>query len=272
MKYETAHNTTLPKIGFGTARLGGSLIPNRSRDAFYLSAMRSALEAGYTHIDTAELYALGYSEELIGRALRDTNTKRDEVFITSKVWPTNFYYKGVLRACKNSLRRFQTDYIDLYLIHWPNPFIPLKDTFRALNQLVREGKIKHIGVSNFNLKRLKESQSLSETPILTDQVPYSIFHRSYARNGTLEHCQQNDILLTAYTPVGYNKLSANKTLQAIANSHGAAPHQIALAWLIAQPRVITIPMSFNPRHQKENLDSADIELTRSEMDQLNQLG
>ena len=272
MKYETSHNLTLPKLGFGTARVGGRLLPDRSQDQYYLSALRSALELGYIHFDTAEFYSFGHSEELIGRAIRETGMKRESLFITTKVWPTHLRYKNVLRACENSLRRLSTDYIDQYLIHWLNPFITLKDTFRALNQLVKESKVKHIGVSNFNLNLLKQSQALSESPITTDQVPYSLLHRPYVKNGVLEYCQQNNILLTAYTPVDHGHIHANKTLQSIASAHQATPYQIALAWLVAQARVIAIPRSFKPLHQKENLDAVNIELSKSEMDQLDQMG
>ncbi|MEW5941853.1 MAG: aldo/keto reductase [Chloroflexota bacterium] len=271
MKTETVHNLTLPKIGFGTARLGGLILPFRWREAFYLSALRSAIELGYTHFDTAELYALGYAEELIGRALRESGMKRESVFIASKVFSNHLRYRSVLRACERSLRRLGMDTIDLYLIHWPNPTVPLAETFRALNQLVREGKIRHIGVSNFNVTQLKEAQSLSETPILTDQVPYSIRERAYVRNGLVEYCQKNNILVTAYTPIGHRRLPASPALRSIAEAHHVTPHQLALAWLVQQSRVVTIPMSFNPRHQKENLAAADIELSKSEMEQLDRL-
>ncbi len=271
MQYEIINNLRIPKIGFGTAQLGGRFFANRSRDAFYLSALRSALELGYVHFDTADSYASGHSEELIGRAIKETNTKRENLFITTKVWPTRLTYNKVLRACENSLRRLQTDYIDLYLVHWPNPFVPLKETFRALNELVKAGKVKHLGVSNFNVRLLKEAQSLSETPILADQVPYSLSERSYAKNGLLEYCQQNNVLITAYTPISHGRIAVNQTLQSIANAHHATLHQIALAWLVNQPRVIAIPMSFNPKHQKENLEAADIQLNSSETEQLNAL-
>jgi diketogulonate reductase-like aldo/keto reductase len=265
MKTESIHSLTLPKIGLGTGRLGGTLIPNRLRDAHWMSAIRSALELGYTHIDTAEFYSLGYSEELIGRAIRETGTKRESVFITSKVWPNHLRHDKVLRACEKSLHRLGTDYIDLYLIHWPNRRVPLKETFRALNGLVKDGKVRHIGVSNFNLQQLKEAQSLAETPLLANQVPYSLFERTYAQNGVLEYCQQNDILLTAYTPISHGRVRSTASLQSVAEAHHATPHQIALAWLVAQPRVIAIPMSFNPQHQKENLNAAEIELSEEEM-------
>jgi len=269
MKTETVHSVTLPKIGFGTARLGGLILPFRWRDAVYLSALLSALELGYTHFDTAELYALGHSEELIGRALRESGTKREKVFITSKVWSSHLRYEKVLRACERSLRHLGTDTIDLYLIHWPNRLVPMVDTFRALNQLVREGKIKHIGVSNFDVAQLKEAQSFSETPILTDQVPYSLFDRTYARNGLLDYCQKNDILVTAYTPIGHRRTPPAPELKSIADAHHVTTHQVALAWLVNQPRVITIPMSFNPKHQQENLAAAEIVLSEEEMTRLN---
>ncbi len=164
------------------------------------------------------------------------------------------------------------NYVDLYLIHWPNPLVPLKETFRALNQLVKDGKVKHIGVSNFNVKLIQRAQALCETPIFADQVPYSLTHRHYLENGTLKYCQQNDILVTGYTPVNHGHIEVVQTLQSIANAHHVTPYQIALAWLVNQPRVIAIPLSFNPSHQKENLDAADIELTPAEINQLNQLG
>ena len=236
-----------------------------------MSAIRSALELGYTHIDTAEFYSLGYSEELIGRGIRESGGKRESVFITSKVWPNHLQYDKVLRACEKSLRRLGSDYIDLYLIHWPNRRKPLRETFSALNQLVKSGKVRHIGVSNFNLGQLKEAQSLAETPLLANQVPYSLFERTYAQNGVLEYCQQSNILLTAYTPISHGRVRSSASLQSVTKAHQATPHQIALSWLVAQPRVIAIPMSFNPQHQKENLDAADIALTEAQKQLLNHL-
>lgn len=271
MKTESIHSLSLPKIGLGAGCLGGTLIPNRWRDAHWMSAIRSALELGYTHLDTAEFYSLGYSEELIGRAMREMGIKRESLFITSKVWPNHLRHDKVLRACENSLRRLGTDYLDLYLVHWPNARVPLRETFRALNELVKSGKVRHIGVSNFNLPQLKEAQSLTETPLLTDQVPYSISTRTYARNGVLEHCQKNDILVTAYTPIEHGNIRANRIIQSIAEAHHVTPHLVALAWLVAQPRVIAIPMSFNPRHQKENLQAAGIELSKTEIEQLDRV-
>ncbi len=268
MKYETLPTLTLPKIGFGTWRIGGDSSPNPTLDSVSLAALHSAIESGYTHFDTAEYYAAGHSEELVGQAVRETKTKREDVFITTKVSPEHLNYNDVLKSCENSLRRLKMDYVDLYLIHWPSIGMKLEDAFRGLNKLVHNGKVKHLGVSNFKLKLLKQSQQLSETPIITNQVPYSLPNHTYVENGVLEYCQQNDILVTAYTPVKFRSVRVNKTLGEIAKAHSATPFQIALAWLVMQPRVITIPMSLNPQHIKENFDAAEIQLSAKEMAQL----
>lgn len=268
MKHETLPSVKLPKIGFGTWKIGGGSTPNHAVDEKSLAALRYAIEIGYTHFDTAEMYALGHSEELVGQAVRESGVKREDVFITSKVIPSHLKYDDVLIACEGSLRHLKMDYIDLYLIHWPQAGQKYEETFRALNKLVRDGKVKHLGVSNFNVALLKQAQTLSETPIVTNQVPFSIADRSFVKNGVLEYCQQNDILLTAYEPVNQGKLNSNKTIEVIAKAHQASIFQIALAWVISHPRVITIPMSFNPQHIKENFEAAEIELSADEIDKL----
>jgi diketogulonate reductase-like aldo/keto reductase len=276
MKYEAVHGLSVPKVGFGTWRIGGDSYADPKLDSVSLTALRTALEVGYTLFDTAEGYAAGHSEELVGRAVRETQTKREDLFITTKISPEHLQYEQVFTSCENSLRRLNMDYVDLYLIHWPRIGMKLEETFRALNQLVRDGKVRHLGVSNFNLKLLKQAQSFSETPILTDQVPYRLPDKSYVKNGVLEYCQQNDILLTAYSPVKFRNLPVNQTLRAIADAHGSATSratsfQIALAWLVVQPRVITIPMSLNPQHIRENFEAAEIELTKEEFKTLSDL-
>jgi diketogulonate reductase-like aldo/keto reductase len=271
MKFETLHNKRIPKIGFGTWSIGGGMSPDRSKDERSLKALRSALEIGYTHFDTAEMYASGHSEELLGQAVRESGIPREELFITSKVSASHLRYDNLLNSFENSLRNLGMDYLDLYLIHWSSSSIPLSESFRALNQLVREGRVRYLGVSNFDVELMKQAQAESETPIFTNQVPYSLVDRSYVRNGVLEYCQGNDILLTAYSPIEEGRLRVSPVMQSIADAHNATPYQIALAWLVAQPRVITIPMSFNPEHIAENFAAADIELSSEEMEKLNKL-
>jgi diketogulonate reductase-like aldo/keto reductase len=258
MRYEQIHDLQIPKIGFGTWRIGGEGSADPSCDARSLLALRSALELGYTHFDTAEYYAAGHAEELLGQAVRDMGVAREMLFITSKVSPGHLQYEDVLSCCENSLHRLGMETLDLYLIHWPKVGMKLNETFRALNQLVREGRVRYLGVSNFNLKLLKQSTELSETLLLTNQVSYSIPDRTYEKNGVLEYCQKNNILLTAYSPVKRRNIKSNKTLRAISAARGVGSEHIALAWLTMQPRVITIPMSFNPQHQAENLTAGDI--------------
>jgi diketogulonate reductase-like aldo/keto reductase len=264
MKYEDLHTLRIPKIGFGTWTIGGESSADYARDSRSLAALRSALELGYTLFDTAEVYAAGHAEELLGRAIRASGQEREALFITSKVSPEHLGYDDVLRSCENSMRRLDMDYLDLYLIHWPRRGMNMADTFRALNKLVSDGKVKYLGVSNFDLTLLKEAVALSETRLLTNQVSYSLPDQTCVKNGVLAFCQENDILVTAYSPVMRRFIRSNKPLQALARARGVTPQQIALAWLVNQPRVITIPMSFNPQHQAENLAAADMLFTESD--------
>jgi diketogulonate reductase-like aldo/keto reductase len=265
MRYETLHNLRIPKIGYGTWRIGGENSPDYAQDARSLAALCSALGLGYTHIDTAESYAAGHAEELIGKAVRSAGIDRETLFITSKVSPEHLRYEDVLRSCENSLRRLGVEYIDLYLIHWPVRGMNLGEAFRALNKLVTDGKVRHLGVSNFDLKLLEEAAAFSETPLITNQVSYSLPDRTCEKNGVLAYCQENDILLTAYSPVKRRYIRGENPLKALAKKRGVTPQQLALSWLVRQPRVITIPMSFDPQHQAENLAAADMDLTESEL-------
>jgi diketogulonate reductase-like aldo/keto reductase len=268
MRYEELQGIMVPKVGFGTWSLGGGTRADRGRDAASLRALRSALDLGYTHFDTAESYAGGHCEELLGRAVRDAAVDRGGLFLTSKVKAENLLRDRVLKACEGSLKRLESEYLDLYLIHWPSPTIPLERTFEALNDLVRRGKVRHLGVSNFDLKLLKQAMSLSETPIFTNQVPYSLVARTCVKNGVLDFCQKNVVLLTAYSPFEQKALRVDRAVAEVARAHKARPYQIALAWLSSQPRVITIPMSANPEHQKENLAAADIVLSGADIESI----
>jgi diketogulonate reductase-like aldo/keto reductase len=159
---------------------------------------------------------------------------------------------------------------------WADPrSIPAKtldyakyDVVRALNKLVADGLVRYLGVSNFDLKLLKSAAALSATPLLTDQVSYSLPDRTCVQNGVLAYCQENDLLLTAYSPVKRRFISGNKSLKALAAARGVTPQQVALAWLARQPRVVTIPMSFDPKHQADNLAAVDLDLSESELVQL----
>ena len=267
MIYKTLHNgDKIPVIGQGTWGMGGGLKPDYSQDNVALEAIRSAIELGYTHIDTAEMYGGGHAEELVGKVIR--SFKREDLIITSKVWEVTFDYKLTIQALEGSLKRLGTDYLDLYLIHRPNKGIPLDATFRALNDLVDQGKVKHLGVSNFNLEQLKQAQALADTPLATNQVPYHLHLRAYVVNGVLAYCQENNILLTAYSPIGRGNLIDDPTVKQIAENYQASPAQIALYWLIRQPNVIALPMSTNKDHLRENLGALQLELPEEDVEKL----
>lgn len=266
MKYAIlADGEQIPIIGLGTWSFGGGMSPNRSHDRETVEALRYAMELGYTHLDTAEIYGGGHTEELIGQALQGWD--RGKIFITTKVSPSHLRYQDVLASLENSLRRLQTDAIDLYLIHWPSQSIPLKESFRALNEAVQRGLVRHLGVSNFSLRLLQEAERLSETPLVTNQVPYSLANRRYAENGVLAYCQDRGILITAYSPLKGGVLR-NRAVQAVARRHQLTPAQVALHWLVRQPGVITIPMSASRQHLRENLEAADLELSDEDLREL----
>jgi diketogulonate reductase-like aldo/keto reductase len=270
MKYETlSTGEKIPRLGFGTWKIGGGMFADTSQDEKYKAVIRTAIELGYTHIDTSEMYAGGHTERLIGQVIKDFN--RQDLLISTKVWEEHLRYQDVLAACAGSLERLDTDTIDWYLIHLPSTAIPLEETFQALNELVEQGKVRRLGVSNFNLAQLKQAQALAKTPIVTNQVPYSLRTRKYVINGVLEYCQANDILLTAHSPVERGTLLDDPELHSVAQKYGATPAQIALAWLVHQPKVITIPMSTNPEHLKSNLEALEIELFPDDMERLDKI-
>ncbi len=270
MNYKTLYNyEKIPVIGQGTWGLGGGMTRDDSLDEMALQAIRNAIELGYTHIDTAEMYGRGHAEELVGQVIGDY--KREDLFIASKVWKITMYYKNTLRALESSLLRLGTDYLDLYLIHRPNREIPLDETFRALNQLVEQGKVKYLGVSNFNLEQLKRAQALADTPLVTNQVPYNLHKRTYVDNGVLEYCQENNILLTAYSPIDRGYLLEDPKVKEIAEKYAARPSQVALNWLILQPKVIALPMSTKREHLQENLGALDLELSQEDIQKLDQI-
>ncbi|OGO29153.1 MAG: hypothetical protein A2W33_03015 [Chloroflexi bacterium RBG_16_52_11] len=270
MEYKRLFNgEKISVLGLGTWRMGGSLYPDYSQDDQVIGTIQAAIELGYTHIDTAEMYAAGHTEELVGKAI--LNFPRQSLFITTKIWHTNLSYEDIHPALQGSLRRLGTDYIDMCLVHWPNKNISFDETFRALNEMVAAGEVHHLGVSNFNLEMLQRAQELCATPIVTNQVPYNLYNHTYIKNGVLKYCQQNDILVTAYSPFDRGAVLINDEVQRIAAQYGKTPAQIALHWLIQQPNVVTIPMSSSPEHLKSNLGALDVALSPAESDVLDHL-
>lgn len=245
----------VPVIGMGTWMIEG-----RSRDAERraIEALRLGLDLGMNHIDTAEMYGNGRAEELIAEAVDD---QREQVFLVSKVLPSNASYQGTLKACERSLKRLKTDFIDLYLVHWPSSQHPIEETMRAMEKLVDEGMIRFIGVSNFDVERLREAQrALKKYRIACNQVLYHLAYRGIEQD-LLPYCAKKGIAIVGYSPFGHGSFPSShsrggKVLAEIAKRHNRTMRQVALNFLTRDPNLFTIPKAGNPDHVRDNSGAA----------------
>lgn len=275
MDYKTlTNNFKIPVIGLGTWGIGGFMETDSSTDEEGIQAIKDAIELGYTHIDTAELYGAGHTEELIGNAIKDLD--RSKLIITSKVFKTNLKHDDVIASCKKSLEKLQTDFIDIYLIHAPNPEIPLEETMRAMDYLVEQGMVKFIGVSNFSVEQMQEAQKYSKNKIVANQIPYNLatrntnLDRNTGRVGScinmeseiIPYCQKNDIIIMAYRPIerGF-LLKPNSLLDGLSKKYGKTKAQVAINWLVSKKNIIAIPKSTDMDHLKENLGAIGWQLS-----------
>ncbi len=261
-------NIKIPILGLGTWGIGGGYWhPDYSRDEYWIQLIKRAIELNLKLIDTAEMYGAGHAEELVGEAVKDFN--RDEVIIVTKVWPTHLRYDDVIRAAKGSVMRLGT-YIDIYLIHAPNPAVPLKETMKAMERLIDMGLCRFIGVSNFDVELLEEARTyLSKYDIVVDQVEYSLLNRGVERN-LLPYCQKENIILMAYSPLARGQIVRDhrfKILQEIGKKYGKTGIQVALNWLICKDNVVAIPKTTRFDHLEEiagalgwRLSTSDVEL------------
>ncbi|MCP2227726.1 diketogulonate reductase-like aldo/keto reductase [Pseudomonas silensiensis] len=239
----------VPVIGQGTWRMG----EDPSQHNKEVAALRLGIELGMTLIDTAEMYAEGGAEEVVGEAITGL---RDKVFLVSKVYPHNASRKGIPQACERSLRRLNTDYIDLYLLHWRGRY-PLEETVAAFERLREDGKIGRWGVSNFDVDDLEE---LNSPACATNQVLYNLEERGIEFD-LLPWCQQHQQPLMAYCPIGQGgTMLTHPALRQIAARHAATPAQIALAWILRQTGVIAIPKAVAPEHVQLNAQAAQLRL------------
>ena len=241
----------IPMIGFGTSGLGGA-----AHDA-----IATALEVGYRHLDTAQSYG---TEEVIGRVLRESRLKRDEVFLTTKIADSNLGKNRFMPSLRQSLDRLETEYIDLLLIHWPShrDAVPLADYMTALAETKANRLARLIGVSNFTTALLAKSEAiLGPGALATDQVE---MHPHFHNRKVREWCDAHGVGVTAYMPLGLGRVLGDPTLTAIAERMGTSPALVALAWLI-QLGVIVIPASSNRAHMAANLEAADITLSDADM-------
>lgn len=252
---------SMPVLGLGTWQMGGRETRAPSDDGkSSAEALAAGLEMGYRHIDTAEMYAAGFSEEIVGNAISDFD--RSALFLTSKVWKTHLHYDDVLRAAEGSLKRLKTDYLDLYLIHQVDDSVPIRETMRALNRLVDEKLIRNIGVSNFAIERFEHAQGWADSKVVANQVHYNLKIREAEKSGLLKYCRENDVMLIAWRPLQKGMLleKVPDCVREVADQTGLSAAQIALSWLTSQANVVTISMTRNPAHMKENLEAAEVTL------------
>lgn len=260
----------LPVYGLGLWQMGGRFETDSSEDTRDIAAIKAALDAGITHIDTAESYGDGHAEELLCQAMHGYD--RAKLFIATKVSNEHQGYEGVRSAVSKSLKRLGTNYIDLYMLHrYPMPGLSIVDTMRAMDELVDEGVVKYIGVCNFTPDMFDEAQKHSKHKLVCNQVHYNVQYREIEDKKILDYCQKNDVMLVAWRPIQKGVLPESDLLNDIAKKYEKTPIQVAINWLISQENVVTISKTSNPAHLKENLgaigwelDVADIEKIRAE--------
>ncbi len=270
MKYRTiTPELRVPMLAYGTWRLGGIRHPDTSQDSQHIEILQKAIEMGYTHIDTAEMYGGGHTEKLVGISIQDF--QRQQLQICTKVWHTNLRYHDVLRAFEDSLKRLKTDYIDFYAIHLPSAHIPLAETFRALNELVDQDLVRNLAVSNFTVDQLKLAEKYAKTPIVIAQAPCSLYNRKFIIGGLVSYCQESGKLMGSYSPFEHGTLFDHPALHEIAGKHGASPAQVALAWILEHASTMVYLTSSNEKHLRDNLQALDLKLTPKDMEKLDGL-
>lgn len=258
---------TMPVYGFGLWQVGGKRIASYENDVTDIATIRAAIDLGVKHFDTAEAYGAGHSEEVLGQAIQGYD--RRNLFLSTKVTGEHQTYEGVHTALTESLQRLGTDYIDLYMLHeYPTPGIPIRDTMRALDELVDAGKIKYIGVSNMTPRRLAEAQSYSKHKIVYNQIHYNLKYREAEQSGILQYCQENDVLLAAWRPLQKNLFEQSDLIDSLAAKYNKTPNQIALNWLVSQKNVVTLSKTSSIDHLKENIAAADWQMDEADIEKI----
>lgn len=253
-------NEQVVALGQGTWNIGD----RPAKRAEEIAALRAGIDLGMTLIDTAEMYGNGNAESLLGEAIAG---RRNEVFLVSKVLPSNGSRHGTVTACEHSLRRLQTDRLDLYLLHWRGGY-PLEETLEAFEQLRRDGKIRHWGVSNFDVGDMNELVSIAGGDVVAaNQVLYNLARRGIEFD-LLPWCKDRKIPTMAYSPVDQGRLLRQSVLRKVAKRHGATPAQVALAWVLRRDDVIAIPKAGSVAHVHENRGALELQLSPEDLAEL----
>ncbi len=250
-----AHGANMPAIGFGTMEF-----PARAAEL-----VTYAIRCGYRLIDTARKYG---TEEQVGEGIRASGIAREELWVTTKVTELNAREADFLRSAETSLKALQLGYVDLLLVHWPQPKVPFAETLGALAKAKRSGMTRHIGVSNFTIAMLDEAVQVCPEPLITNQIEY---HAYLPQDRMLAALKRHGMILTAYCPVARGKLLDDPLVGEIAKARGKTPAQICLRWLIQQPMVAAVPRALEEAHIAENLDVFDFSLSDEEMRRISTL-
>jgi diketogulonate reductase-like aldo/keto reductase len=256
MQYVEANGAKIPAIGFGTWELSGRACAR---------LVEQAVRLGYRHIDTAQVYE---NEREVGEGLRASRVKRDEVFVTTKIWTNHFAPNDLERSTKESLTKLRLSEVDLLLLHWPNPHVPLSETLGALAHAKKLGMAKHIGVSNFTVALIEEALAACPEPLVCDQVEY---HPYLDQTKVREACAQHGMALVAYSPVAKGRIKNDQALARLGAKYGKTAAQICLRWLVQQ-NVAAIPRTSKIERLSENIEIFDFELSEEEMGQISQMG
>jgi 2,5-diketo-D-gluconate reductase B len=251
-----ANGAKIPAIGLGTWELRGRTCAR---------LVEQALRLGYRHIDTAQVYE---NEREVGEGLRASGIKRDEFFVTTKVWTTHFAPHDLERSTKESLSKLHLSEVDLLLLHWPNPRVPLRETLGALARVKQIGLTRHIGVSNFTVALIEEAVAACPEPLVCDQVE---FHPYLDQTKVREACTRNGMAVVAYSPVAKGRIKNDATLARIGQAYGKTAAQVCLRWLVQQ-NVAAIPRTSRIERLSENIDIFDFALSDQEMARLSAMG
>lgn len=250
MEIVTANGASIPALGFGTFRMPGADV---------LRVLPKALETGFRHVDTAQIYG---NEVEVGEAIFGSGVARKDIFLTTKVWVDKFAHKDLIASVEESLRKLRTDYVDLLLLHWPQSPVPLAEQIGALNEVVRAGRVRHIGVSNYNTELMAEAVRLSDAPIVTNQVEY---HPYLDQTAVLKAARSLGMAITAYYAMANGAVPKDEVLREIGDSHGKTAAQVVLRWLIQQPGVVALSKTATESRLAENFDIFDFALSEADM-------
>jgi diketogulonate reductase-like aldo/keto reductase len=250
MQTVLANGANIPALGFGTFRMPGADV---------LRVVPKAIQIGFRHIDTAQIYG---NEAEVGTAIKDSGVARSEIFLTTKVWVDKYKHDAFITSVDESLGKLKTDYVDLLLLHWPKSDVPLAERLGALNELVKAGKVKNIGLSNANVAMMDEAVTLSAAPIATNQVEY---HPYLDQTTLLAGARKHGISITAYYLMADGKVPNDAVLRDIGSKYGKTAAPVVLRWAVQQDGVIALSKTATETRLQENFDIFDFALTDAEM-------